>query len=165
MVLFAAIAGDMTLATILDFATLFFSGILAGMEIVIHFGLRSPAELLSEQSQIQLRQALILRLRVLVPACFLPMTASGIAGAVLAAGLPGFWLRCASMLAIVLWVLIRIVGTVPINSATLTWKADSPPDNWKALVNKAERFHILGVWAAIAAFVSFLTAVGSLRNI
>ncbi len=54
-------------ATVLDFVNLFFAGILAGIEIVIHYGLRAPTEVLDEQSQIQLRQALVLRLRVLVP--------------------------------------------------------------------------------------------------
>lgn len=33
------------------------------------------------------------------------------------------------------------------------------PTNWKAQVNHAERFHIVGVWAAILAFAFFLTAV------
>ncbi len=31
--------------------------------------------------------------------------------------------------------------------------------NWKAQVSRAERFHIIGVWAAVLAFACFLTAV------
>ncbi|HLY27253.1 MAG TPA: hypothetical protein VKQ72_12985 [Aggregatilineales bacterium] len=143
----------------LDFANLFFTGLLAGIELVIHYGLRAPAEVLDERSQLQLRQALVLRLRVLVPAFFLPAALSGLAVTVLNSGTPGFWLRCAGLLAMFIWVVIRVVGTVPINSATLTWQPGAPPRNWKALVNHAERFHIVGVWADLLAFALFLTAM------
>ena len=146
-------------AAVLDVVTVFFAGILAGIEIVIHYGLRAPAEVLDEQSQIQLRQALVLRLRVLVPAFFVPTAVSGIALTVLDGAAPGFWFRCAGVLAMLIWILIRVIGTVPINSATLTWQPDAPPKDWKALVNHAERFHIVGVWAMVMAFAFFLTAV------
>lgn len=148
----------MQLAIVLDLLTVFFAGILAGMEIVIHYGLRSPAKVLNEQSQIQLRQALVLRLRVLVPAFFVPMTLSGIAATVLDGGAPGVWLRCAGLLAALIWIVIRVIGTVPINSATLTWQPNAPPKNWRALVDHAERFHSVGVLATIMAFALFLTA-------
>jgi hypothetical protein len=41
-----------TLLTFVHFANLFFAGILAGMEIVIHYGLTAPAKFLTEQSQV-----------------------------------------------------------------------------------------------------------------
>jgi hypothetical protein len=143
----------------LDFVNLFFVGILAGMEIAIHYGLHAPTQVLSDQSQIQLRQALVLRLRVLVPAFFVPTAVSGIAVAVLDGAAPGLWFRCAAMLAVLVWIVIRVIGTVPINSATLTWEAGAPPKNWRALIDHAERFHIVGVWVAVMAFTSFLTAL------
>jgi hypothetical protein len=149
----------MTPATVLDFINLFFAGMLAGIEFVIHYGLRTPAEILDEQSQLQLRQALVLRLRVLVPAFFVPAAVLGIALTVLNSGTPGFWFRCAGVVAILTWIVIRVIGTVPINSATLTWQPGAPPKNWRALVNHAERFHIVGVWAVVMAFAFFLTAV------
>ena len=149
----------MNAGAIVEFVNVFFAGILAGIEIVIHYGLRAPAEVLDEPSQIQLRQALVLRLRVLVPAFFVPTAVSGIAVTVLDGGAPGFWFRCAGVLAVLTWILIRVIGTVPINSATLTWQPGAPPKNWKALVNHAERFHIVGVWAVVMAFAFFLTAV------
>ena len=149
----------MTPATILDFVNVFFAGMLAGVEFVIHYGLRAPAEILDERSQLQFRQALVLRLRVLVPAFFVPAAVSGIALTVLDGAAPGFWFRCAGVVAMLTWIMIRVIGTVPLNSATLTWQPSAPPKNWKALVNHAERFHIVGVWAAILAFAFFLTAV------
>ncbi len=148
----------MNFVTVLDFVNLFFAGMLAGIEFVIHYGLRAPAEMLDEQSQIQLRQALVMRLRVLVPAFFVPTAVLGIALTVLNGGTPGFWFRCAGVVAILTWIVIRVIGTVPINSATLTWQPSAPPKNWKALVNRAERFHIVGVWAAVLAFAFFLSA-------
>ena len=149
----------MTPTTVLDFVNVFFAGMLAGIEFVIHYGLRTPAEVLDEQSQLQLRQALVLRLRVLVPAFFVPTAVLGIALTVLNSAAPGFGFRCAGVVAILTWIVIRVIGTVPINSATLTWQPSAPPKNWKALVNHAERFHIVGVWAAVLAFAFFLTAV------
>ena len=149
----------MNLATILGFVNLFFAGILAGVEFVIHYGLRAPAEVLDERSQIQLRQALVLRLRVLVPAFFVPTAVSGIAVTVLTGGATGVWFRAVGMLAIFIWIVIRVIGTVPINSATLDWQPGAPPKNWRALIDHAERFHIVGVWAVVLSFALFLTAM------
>ena len=149
----------MNATPILDFLTLFCAGILAGMEIVIHYGLRAPAEELVERAQIQLRQALILRLRLLVPAFFLPALLAGVAVTLLHGSGLGFWLRCAGLVAMLTWIAIRVIGTVPLNSATLTWQLDAPPKNWKALVDHAERFHSVGVLAAVSAFALFLAAL------
>jgi hypothetical protein len=148
----------MTSATVLDFVTVFFAGMLAGVEFVIHYGLHVPVETLDDQAQLQLRQALVLRLRVLVPALFVPTAVLGLALTVLDSAVPGFGFRCAGVAAILIWIGIRVIGTVPINSATLTWQPSAPPTNWKAQVNQAERFHIVGVWAAVLAFAFFLTA-------
>jgi hypothetical protein len=145
--------------TVLEFVNLFFVGMLAGIEFVIHYGVRAPAELLDDRSQLQLRQALVLKLRVLVPAFFVPAALSGIALAVLDSAAPGFGFRLAGVAALLTWVAIRVIGTVPINSATLAWQLNAPPENWKAQVNQAERFHIVGVWAAVLAFACFLIAV------
>ena len=37
-------------ATVLDFVNIFFAGMLAGIEFVIHYGLRGPSEILDEHS-------------------------------------------------------------------------------------------------------------------
>jgi hypothetical protein len=146
----------MNFTTVLHFVNLFFAGILAGMEIVIHYGLRAPTEVLSDQSQLQLRQALVLRLRVLVPAFFVPTALSAIAIAVLEGAAVGLWLRCVGLLATLVWIVIRIIGTVPINSATLTWELAAPPKDWKAQVARAERFHDIGVWVMVLSYACFL---------
>jgi len=146
-------------AIVLDFLSVFFAGLLAGMEFVIHYGLRGPAEVLDERAQLQLRQALVLRLRVLVPAFFVPTAVTAMAVTALDWAAPGWWFRGVGVLALLLWIVIRVIGTVPINSATVTWQLEAPPKNWKVLVNHAERFHDVGVWAVVLAFALFLTAL------
>jgi hypothetical protein len=141
---------------ILDFVNLFFAGMLAGMEFVIHYGVRGPAEVGDERSRVLLRQALSRTLRILVPAFFLPAAISGIAVAILDHAADGFWFRIVGVAMVFAWILGRVVGTVPINKASMSWNPDAPPKNWKELVERAERFHIYGTWAAVAGFISFL---------
>ncbi len=145
------------LSTLLQFITVFFAGMLAGTEAAIHYGVAIP-EALNEQAKIQLRQALVRRLRVLVPALFVPTAVLGIAVAILAGTTSGAWLRCAGLLALLTWAVVRVIRTVPINRATLSWDPAAPPRNWRALVGSAEQFHGVGVWAAAAAFACFLAA-------
>jgi hypothetical protein len=67
------------LAEVLGFVNLFCAGVLAGEEVVICYGVRGPVASLDPQPGILLRQALIRRLRVLVPAIFGLAFVSGIA--------------------------------------------------------------------------------------
>jgi hypothetical protein len=149
----------MTLMTLLDLVTVFFAGMLAGIEFVIHYGVREPAEQLPEHAQLQLRKALVLRLRVLVPAFFAPVAILGLVLTFLNTTAPGFVFRCVAVGALFIWIAIRVVGTVPINSATVDWQLDAPPKDWKAQVTRAERFHSVGVWAAVLSFGFFLIAM------
>src|SRR5205807_2453196 len=120
---------------------------------------REPAEQLTDRAQLQLRKALVLKLRVLVPAFFAPAALLGIGLTFLNTTTPGFVLRCVAVVALVIWIVIRVIGTVPINTATVDWQLDTPPQDWKAQVTHAERFHIVGVWAAVLTFACFLVAV------
>jgi hypothetical protein len=72
----------------------------------------------------------------------------------------GFLFRCAGTACITVWVATRVIGTVRINKASLGWDVAAPPKNWRALVDHAEHFHVVGVWATLVAFASFLAAVG-----
>ena len=149
----------MTLATVFDLANVFFAGMLAGIEFVIHYGVRKPAETLDDNSQLQLRKVLVLKLRVLVPAFFAPVAILGLVLTFLNTTAPGFVFRCVAVGALFIWIAIRVVGTVPINSATVDWQLNAPPQDWKAQVSHAERFHIVGVWAAVLTFALFLLAM------
>jgi hypothetical protein len=148
----------MNLHIIIEFISLFFAGMLAGMETVVHYAVTKPTEQLAEKPQIELRQGLILRLRWLVPAFFAPTAITAVAVTVLEHSKSGAGFLYAGLVAIFLWILVRVVGTVRINSATLEWKADAPPKDWKQQIANSERFHIVGTWAAILAFVFLLIA-------
>jgi hypothetical protein len=150
--------------TLIEFINLFFAGILAGMEAVIHYAVSGATELLDEEPQIKLRQALILRLRWLVPAFFVPTAITAIAVTIIEHSDRGVAFRYAGLVAIFVWVLVRVVGTVRINSATLEWKAYAPPKDWKEQIANSERFHIIGTWTAIMAFILFLIAAGLRLN-
>jgi uncharacterized membrane protein len=146
-------------ATVLDFVNLFFAGILAGALFVIDYGVgRAIAAILDEQSQIQLRQALIRSLRVLVPAIFILTILSGIAITVLDGFDPGFTFRLAGLLVVLTSFLLALLGTAPINAAALTWQPSAPPKNWRTLVSRWERLDRARTLAAVTAFALFLTA-------
>jgi uncharacterized membrane protein len=146
---------------ILEFINLFCIGILAGIEFIVCFGVRAPLNILDDQPHIQVRQALIRRLRALVPAVFVLTAISGVIVAFLEVTAPGFVFRCAGVLAVFTWTLATFGGTVPTNEDVLTWQPDSPPENWKVLLKRWERLDLVRTWAALAAFACFLTAVAS----
>jgi hypothetical protein len=130
------------------------------MEVAIHYGFHGSTIALPEKAQLLFRQRLVRKLRWLVPAFFIPEGLSGIAVVVVDGVAPGLGFRLAALAAIVTWIIVRVVGTVPINSATLDWNAEAPPTDWSEKISKAERFHSVGAWAAIPAFACFLIAMG-----
>ncbi|WP_239616383.1 DUF1772 domain-containing protein [Cohnella mopanensis] len=135
------------------------AGILAGEEFVVRYGVHVSLAALDEPSQIKVRQALILRLRVLVPILFVLTAISAVAVLVLDSSGPGFGFRCAGVFALLIFILVTAIGTVPINKGALAWQPDAPPSNWKALVRRWERLDVIRSSAAILAFAFFLTAV------
>jgi uncharacterized membrane protein len=148
-----------TVRLLLELVSLFCAGILAGAEVVVRLGVRAPIAVLDERPQIELRQALIRTLRVLVPSIYVSAAVSAVAAAVLDGAAPGLGFRLAGLLALVAWTLTTFVGTVPINQAVLAWQPDAPPDTWRALVRRWERLDTVRTVAAVLAFASFLTAV------
>jgi hypothetical protein len=141
---------------VLETVNLFFAGILTGLEVAAHYGFREPALALEEKPQILLRQGLIRKLRWLVPSFFVPTMLTGIALAILSTNTGDFILRIVALTAMGIWISIRIVGTVKVNSASLNWNPDSPPENWRDQIIKAEQFHITGTWVAVIAWVCLL---------
>jgi uncharacterized membrane protein len=149
----------MNMNTMIGLINLFFVGLLAGEEFTIRYGVRSPVASLADQPHILLRQALIRRLRILVPAVFGLAFLSGVAVTVMFGFDYGFGFRCAGLLALLTFITITLSGTVPINQATLTWNPAAPPDNWGTLIKRWEQLDTARCWAAMAAFALFLTAM------
>jgi hypothetical protein len=143
---------------LLRFFNLVFAGALAGFEIGVHYGLGPPPASLREDAQILLRQTMVLRLRVLAPAIFFPTLASAVALFIRDRSSADVWLRSVALGALGLWIVFRVVRTIPVNSATLTWQPNAPPENWRKLVEKAEKAHKLAAWAAVVAFACLVAA-------
>ena len=145
---------------IVEFLNLLFAGVLAGEELVICYGVCTVVAVLDQQPQIQLRHALIRKLRALVPATFVLTALSGIASMSLDGTRAGFNLRCMAALGLLVWIVVTLFGTVPINKNTLTWRPDAPPNNWRVLVGRWERFDMARCWAAVISFAFLVAAVG-----
>jgi uncharacterized membrane protein len=142
----------------IEFVNLFLAGLLAGEEFVICYGVRTSLTTLEEKPQTQIRQVLIRKLRVLVPAIFLSSALSGIAAMVGAGPGISFGFRCTGLLFLLAWTLITFFGTVPINKAALAWQPEALPSDWRTLIARWERLDILRCWAAVVSFALLLTA-------
>lgn len=149
----------MPINVLISLINLFCVGLLAGEEFTIRFGVRAPLASLAPVPHIQFRQALIRRLRVLVPIIFMLSAVSGLAVTLVYGFDGGFVLRCAALLALVTFIGVTLRGTVPINQAALDWNPASPPDNWQALVRRWEQLDTVRCAAAVLAFVLFLIAM------
>jgi uncharacterized membrane protein len=143
----------------IEFSSLFLAGVLAGEEFVVRFGIRGPLATLDDGPHIQLRQALVLTLRVLVPAIYVPTLLAGVAVLVLGGADAGLPFRCAGVGALIIWILVTLFGTVPINAAALDWKPDAPPSDWKQQVDRWEQLNTVRTCAALLAFAFLLAAV------
>jgi uncharacterized membrane protein len=146
---------------VINLISLFLAGLLAGEEFVVYYGIRPAIASLDERPQILSRQALIHRLRVLVPCMFIPTVLSGTIMTILDGFGPGFLFRCVGLIGLLTWTMATVPGTVPINSAIADWISTEPPKNWREMVSRWERFAVVRCWAAIAVFVLFLVAAST----
>jgi hypothetical protein len=147
----------------LRFLTLLCAGLLAGFEVAVHYGVGSPPRSLSERAQVLLRQAMVLRLRVLAPVLFVPTVLLGIGLTIREADREAFRFHALALASLGIWIMIRVLRTVPVNSATLKWKPEEPPPGWRELIERTELFHVVAAWAAVFAFVCFLLPVSTYR--
>src|SRR5207253_3944460 len=136
----------MNIVEIFLWVNLFFSGMLAGEELAIYYGVRIPVATLEERPQTLLRQALIRRLRLLVPGIYVPTLVSAVAVTVLGSGLD-LAFRVTGLLALLIWALVPLPGTARINSAILDWDPGELPKDWREQVKLWELFASVRPWA------------------
>ncbi len=149
----------MTIGSVIGLVNLMCVGILAGEEFVICYGVRKPIASLETSAHIQVRQALIYRLRILVPAIFAAALLSSIAITVADRFAAGTALRCAGLIGLISFIAVTLGGTVPINAAILAWKPTSPPKTGQAILSRWERLDTVRCWLAISAFLCFVAAM------
>lgn len=145
---------------IAEFLSLFFAGLLAGEELLICYGVRSVIAVLDQRPQIRLRHALIRKLRAPMPAIFILTALSLLAAMSQDEAGTGFRLRCLAALGLLVWLVTTLIATVQISKEALTWQPDAPPDHWRVLVSRAERFDVARCWAAVISFAFLVAAVG-----
>lgn len=148
----------MTSGEVASLLSLLGAGLLAGEEFVVRYGVRAPVARLDQLPQVQLRQDLIRRLRILVPAIYFPTLLAGLAAPALTGFGPALLVRCAALVALLVWVAVTLGGTVPINAQVLEWEATAPPGDWMELIRRWERLDTIRTWAALAAFLLLLAA-------
>lgn len=144
-----------------ELSSVFLAGLLAGEELVIRYGVRTAIRTLQPQPQIQLRQALIRRLRVLVPAIALPTVVTAVAATALGGNGLAFGFRCTGVLALLLFMGVTLIGTVPINKGILDWRPEALPESWEGIIRAWERLDTVRCWGALVAFASLVAALAS----
>ena len=150
----------MNVGAIIEFINLFCIGILAGEEFIIRYGVRAPLASLADVPHIEFRQALIFRMRIVVPIIFGLAILSGIVATLLNLSESSLALgfRCAGLLALLTFITVTLTGTVPINEAAITWSPTNPPSNWRSLIRRWEQLDTVRCWLALGAFMLFLLA-------
>jgi uncharacterized membrane protein len=124
-------------------------GLLAGAELVVRWGVQPALSALPDGPHVLARQALVRRLRILVPAIMVPAVLVTLARAIVDGGAwPWAALGCLGV-----FVLTVAVGTVPLNIQVDAWDPAAPPADWKAVVTRWERIDVLRSTAAVAALV------------
>jgi hypothetical protein len=144
---------------VVEFVELFLTGLLAGEELVIRWGIHPALTVLPDRSHLEARIALVRRLRVLVPAIILPAVVVGGVVLALAPGGPGCVFRWIAGAALVAFVLLSSLGTVPINIRVNEWDPGNPPAQWPDLVRRWVLLDTFRSTAALVAFVCFLIGV------
>ncbi|MEF2977603.1 DUF1772 domain-containing protein [Subtercola sp. YIM 133946] len=135
-------------------------GLLAGEELIVRWGVQPALASLDDRSHVAARVALVKRLKVVVPVLMVPAVLVSIAVLIVTGGAPGLGWRVAGMIALVAFVLISFLGTVPINITVNDWNIDNPPADWKAVVQRWQTIDVFRSSAAIVAFICFAVAVG-----
>ena len=135
------------------------AGLLAGEELIVRYGVQPALGKLPDRPHVLARQALVRRLRVVVPVLMVPTVLVAVAVLVVGGGGAGAGFRWAGVIALVAFVLFSFLGTVPINIKVNDWRVDDLPADWKSLVLRWERIDIFRSSAALAAFICCAIAV------
>lgn len=146
---------------VLEAIGLVLAGLLAGEEFIVRYGVQPALSALEDRPHILARQALVRRLRIVVPILMIPTVLVGIAVLAFGGTDDGFGFRIAGVVALIAFVLFSFLGTVPINIKVNDWDVEQPPADWKATVRRWETIDVFRSGAAVIAFVCFVVAFAS----
>ena len=148
----------MPVVDVLQALALFLSGLLAGEELIVRYGVQPALSSLEDRAHILARVALVKRLKVVVPILMVPTVIASVAALIAGWSAPGGTLRIAGVVFLVAFLLFSFLGTVPINIKVNDWQVESPPADWKAVVRRWEVIDVFRSAAAILAFACFAVA-------
>ena len=144
-----------------NFVALFLLALVAGVFWGTWFTLTRSIETFSPAEFIHIGKTIIANvawpMRILMPACILFM--------VLAAGLypekksPGFFLKVAACLLIIVAPLITLLVEVPIDNQIKTWTAETTPSDWEAIRERWQYFHTARTFVSLASLGSLAIAI------
>jgi hypothetical protein len=147
------------IAPVLETLGLLFAGVLAGEEFIVRYGVQPALTSLDDLPHLLARQALVRRLRVVVPALMAPTVLLAIATVITGGVGAGFGFRVAALAALVAFVLFSFLGTVPINIRVNEWDAEHPPADWKRVVARWQFIDVFRSSAALLGFVLLLVGL------
>jgi Anthrone oxygenase len=141
------------MATITTIVCLILLGLLAGEELIVRWGVQPALASLANHAHLHARIALVKRLKVVVPILIVPTVIATAACLAFSSGQPGGAIRWAGLAALLTFVLLSALGTVPINIKINDWDADQPPANWRKIVH---RWTVIDAFRSSAAVLTFL---------
>jgi hypothetical protein len=147
--------------TILQAVGVILAGILAGEEFIVRYEVQPALGNLDDRTHVAARIALVRALRVVVPVLMLAAAAVAVAVVVTAGGQHGAGWRWAGLAALVAFMLLSFLGTVPINMKVVDWQPDHPPADWRAVVHRWQGLDTLRSTGAIVAFACFAIALAA----
>jgi uncharacterized membrane protein len=147
--------------TVLQAVGVIFAGILAGEEFIVRYGVQPALDNLDDRSHLAARIALVRTLRIVVPVLMLATAALAVAVLVTGRGQDAAGWRWGGLAALVAFILLSFLGTVPINMKVIDWQPDQPPAHWQAVVRRWQRLDTLRSTAAILAFACFVIALAA----
>jgi uncharacterized membrane protein len=135
------------------------SGLLAGIEVIVRWGVQPALARLDARTSLAARKSLIRRLRVAVPALGLPTLVLALIAAILGQPTEGAWLRWSGAVFLVVFFAIAFAGTVPINARIDGWSLDAPPADAEAVIRRWQTIDVFRSTAALVAFVLLVVAL------
>ena len=144
--------------TVLSLVGLFLAGLLAGIELVVRYGVHPALVALPDREHLEARHQIVRFVRVIVPSILVPSVLIGIAVLIFTGagdGLPWRWVGVAVYAA---YIVVVFFGTVPINARFFDWNLDAPPADWKKVITRWAAIDVVRSSLAILAFAIFLIA-------
>src|SRR6266480_1695174 len=144
-----------------NLVALFLLALLAGVFCGTSFTLTGSIETFSPAEFIHIGKTIIANvawpMRILMPACILFMLLS--AWLYPEKKSPGFFLKVAACLLIIVALLITLLVEVSIDNQIKTWTAETTPSDWEAIRERWQYFHTARTFVSLVSFGSLAIAI------